>query len=1026
MIDCETCYETIKESYSLKCDKCNYIYCKKCLISWNKLDCINCQERISDLNFKNLFTLNEIKNIYIPIYVYKHLSQIESKILSNYLYKNEVKRLLKFSNYINEFDTKEEIKKCIKEDCQGYFDKNNVCSSCSLILCRRCNMEKKKYHVCKDEDIESYLFLRNRSNGTNCPFCNVFIIKSYGCDHMLCSNCGQTFSYNKGYKINISNGHYNDFINKELVEKREKSKDDDIQKIKEMEQKREEERKEKELLNKDKLSEDFNIFSKIFRNRFKMVNYIIPANIKYFFESIEKEAKKIALKNYENQCEYINYIRNINQDNLNFENNIEYKKNIIKLYNCMKKLDYYHQILNCEIYNIQYIEDYLNKLIKNNILSNNFVYIVKDGNIIKKNNTEKKIHNSFTNSSDLYNFPDLSVPIKNIKKNSDSKQTNKPVIEEITDFNLCLDFKNLSLDTKVEEKQKYTGTIPKVLTNKIVCRENNKKQKPKQLKIINKPLIRKNEPIKMLDKDQENHLENILMLLKQFHTVLNCSYAGSGKTYISLHSAHLLEIKKLFIICPNIVKDKWHNILEEYNDYYNFEYIIVTQNNIALTKHQISHDYLKKDINDRGILKVLEPTDLLNNYCDKNTMLIIDEAHIGRNNGAISTAISRIASLIRERNGYINAISATPVENILQVKILIDKLNILNGSEINTLLQLYENNLYKILEVVESMSVTKKDNSTISNLLKKSNFGKHRVNTSSYCNKTILEYNKIIETYKMLKNIKITIEDKKEKFSDDIIKKFISEIYNDTKSNLTYKLILHKISYSAPNKDRLKFYESNYDLASEKELIIDNAFEKTHISEIVDLNTLALIKKALLQIENAYLDGIEKMVNTVYNNVPKCKIAISLNYIEPIQTLYSSLKKTIKNINIITGDTKDKNHLIDLFQKDTDDLRILIISQASLNVGVDLDDKTGAYKRFVIINPNFNYTNIYQFMHRFFRINSKTKPIVHLLANHIRIITKLFMKNKLHTTYNSQASLQNMPKFFETEETVQELINLLN
>jgi hypothetical protein len=95
---------------------------------------------------------------------------------------------------INE-QTNNSTRTCMNLTCGGSLDPNMKCLSCNTQFCLQCERRVEGYHVCNPNDIESVQVLRQL---IRCPSCNLPIIRSIGCDHMTCANCGQHFNYITG------------------------------------------------------------------------------------------------------------------------------------------------------------------------------------------------------------------------------------------------------------------------------------------------------------------------------------------------------------------------------------------------------------------------------------------------------------------------------------------------------------------------------------------------------------------------------------------------------------------------------------------------------------------------------------------------------------------------------------------------------------------------------------------------------------------------------------------------------------
>jgi len=97
---------------------------------------------------------------------------------------------------------------CPSELCTGHISATNKCDVCSKRLCKKClELEEEsaptcaggggvQHHICKPDVIETVRCIKESSR--NCPKCHITISRSFGCDHMWCTNCHTSFCYSTG------------------------------------------------------------------------------------------------------------------------------------------------------------------------------------------------------------------------------------------------------------------------------------------------------------------------------------------------------------------------------------------------------------------------------------------------------------------------------------------------------------------------------------------------------------------------------------------------------------------------------------------------------------------------------------------------------------------------------------------------------------------------------------------------------------------------------------------------------------
>ncbi|KAI5854726.1 hypothetical protein BZA05DRAFT_424770 [Tricharina praecox] len=91
-------------------------------------------------------------------------------------------------------------KKKVKETVSPLKEKLQVCSTCSLAFCSKCLASwHGDFQICKpadgtltEEELANEKFLRE--NTTPCPTCETPVLKSHGCNHMICT-CATHFCF---------------------------------------------------------------------------------------------------------------------------------------------------------------------------------------------------------------------------------------------------------------------------------------------------------------------------------------------------------------------------------------------------------------------------------------------------------------------------------------------------------------------------------------------------------------------------------------------------------------------------------------------------------------------------------------------------------------------------------------------------------------------------------------------------------------------------------------------------------------
>ncbi|CCU55700.1 NTPase/helicase [Choristoneura biennis entomopoxvirus] len=547
-----------------------------------------------------------------------------------------------------------------------------------------------------------------------------------------------------------------------------------------------------------------------------------------------------------------------------------------------------------------------------------------------------------------------------------------------------------------------------IIVDNLIVKKGNNKNNKSPININNDNF----NGIQLFNKQQETHANKIYNILLKYKSAFDCSLPGTGKTYVALYCAKMLNVKNIIVICPSILVKKWNNIITEYNNYNKFNYIVLTGNKLFVKKYESKNEYLVRNtkyyIN--NIRVTYELTEKTKNILDENSMIIIDETHTNRNDGLIMKAI---ISLVNYSKGYKLNISATPIEKPHQIKNVIKKLGIIKYDNSN----IYFNN------IVDDIIKLYKRNDIIEY------FKKNIIHTKYYKITIRNKYNKFIDRkYKFLKDYFTNINLPKEYIT------YILRNYKERNILFFTEMIFNFIKYQSDNinfiiNQESKIYLSKYILSEKEQKLIDLAYTNIDVensSNVLELNSILV--KGMIQIETALINKISNIISFILDNTSSSKVVIAINYNDVIEDIKNILMSKYKNFDIINGKTINKFKIISKFQENNTNLRLLIVNPASLNVGIDLDDKYGNFKRFVVCFPNMMSINLYQFIFRFKRLDSKSIPIIHIINADYKVMDNLISKiNNQKNIFNDKIKLiNNIPKWNETDDNMIDIINYLN
>lgn len=221
--ECNICCEdkikiTIgNRSNRIICPNCNYVVCVKCQKMFKSDMCMKCH-----MKFKLKFIYENIgKNFYNTI--------IKPKIINDLL--NEQKQLLPLIKPVVEWEKNyREYKKmlrfgkritlpskpiilqksnytfpCPVTDCRGFVTYGK-CGTCNINVCMTCHEKSDHDHKCDDNIVQNIIEISN--NTKPCPKCTTPINKTFGCNHMFCTNCRTHFDWETGTIMNNSSNHH--------------------------------------------------------------------------------------------------------------------------------------------------------------------------------------------------------------------------------------------------------------------------------------------------------------------------------------------------------------------------------------------------------------------------------------------------------------------------------------------------------------------------------------------------------------------------------------------------------------------------------------------------------------------------------------------------------------------------------------------------------------------------------------------------------------------------------------------------
>jgi hypothetical protein len=144
----------------------------------------------------------------------------------------------------------------------------------------------------------------------------------------------------------------------------------------------------------------------------------------------------------------------------------------------------------------------------------------------------------------------------------------------------------------------------------------------------------------------------------------------------------------------------------------------------------------------------------------------------------------------------------------------------------------------------------------------------------------------------------------------------------------------------------------------------------------VSRGNFANIQPSLVLIEAAKTNSMARVAIKRLRSTPQSKIVISVNFNDNVERLKEILKDYNPLVLIGSVDKRARQPIIDKFQANNLEHRVLIGNTSVIAVGLDLDDKFGNIPRYAFISPNYSTLNLQQVIYRFYRSDTKGASFV--------------------------------------------------
>lgn len=475
-----------------------------------------------------------------------------------------------------------------------------------------------------------------------------------------------------------------------------------------------------------------------------------------------------------------------------------------------------------------------------------------------------------------------------------------------------------------------------------------------------------------LRETQEPHVERLEEILSEQYCAFDMSSLGSGKTYTTSELSLRLEFPHVIVVCPASLEAKWR-MMRKYG--IKIDHVISYQSLRSRVNAIPRHGLLQRhDTIEEGTF--FTATQLYNKYIDEGCLVVFDEVqHIKNKNDQFYACQALTTSILR--SGGISRfifLSGTPIDKEEQSIHMMQLMGMIRSQKMYIFSK--EENRLKLVGAQELVDFCKTiDPSSTLDFLRLHPFNKDNVRHNCY-----LMFQRIVK-----KSIAAAMPSPA--LEIDVKNGYFNIVREEDKQKLIKGIMSLQSSVMYNEKDQ---------------------------SINIAKGTFASINPALKAIESSKINDMIRIAKAQLDKDPMCKVGVFCNFLESIDKLQSSLEKY--NPIVLRGSVnKNKRQdLIDKFQADSNDCRVVIGLISVVATGIDLDDKFGNRPRFAYAIPNYSILNLHQLTRRFIRLDSMSVPVFRFFygkvsRKELSVLNSLARKsNVLSDTLESQVVTENL------------------
>lgn len=438
----------------------------------------------------------------------------------------------------------------------------------------------------------------------------------------------------------------------------------------------------------------------------------------------------------------------------------------------------------------------------------------------------------------------------------------------------------------------------------------------------------------VLKKHQIEHFDNINKILEGSFSYVDTSPMGSGKTIIALSVAHNYGLS-VYVVCPKSAVSMWESEAKKYN----IRMVgAITYQTLTGTKTRgCSHGLLDRDETS------FYPTKYLSHIIKEGTLFIFDEMHSLKNVRADcgKAAHAIVKEVVRFNAGSrIALLSATPFDKEEHAQNLLKMIGIVIDDNYYFYDKTY--NYYEPLGINEVID---------------------------WCDKVDPEASRSIHEGIIINNKTVAT----------MCYEFLTNIVKDVCFS----------SMPPPKIESDKDAMNGYYRMPEKDVVdlqngidaLSRAVSFNERTQTVNINPEGFggITKALVRIEDAKINTMIRLAREKLNDDDNCKVILYVWYVDSIKKIQRELRDF--NPMAMYGETSpiQRDAIIERFQRDSNDYRLLISNSKVGGVGINLDDRSGNHPRHMFMIPSYNFIDLHQATGRIHRTTTMSKASIRFI-----------------------------------------------